>query len=425
MGTMNKISSSTRAGSLFRRRWLDYIRHQTGVLRTAFDGVVLLYIGIPGLLLLGRVYYGLWQDVLPSWLTGLPFQAVPVALILLTLLLGGLVLYIEAADVLFLKQHPKWVREIMLRATSLALVQRLVVILLEAVLLLPLLWRVYGMGSKEIIILFVLTYTMNAVYLLLSNLLAVVFTGLRRTLLGVGGTGSLLASYIIGVLCIELRPEISVIILLCYILVSVWLIGRRVSLQGRFERAIREEERQRTKLTGMILQPSVERPVKTRPRPWLFRRSGHLIRQRQVHDRVTEAAVKSFFRGREVLLYVQFTIYGFTAVFLPPYPVNLLVYIGLILLLFQWMNSQRRAFYQVKLLAILPKDENLEFICAPKTMRLLLFPAILVITAGLCMNLFTPGWGLLAAIPLGPAVSLLAVPVLWRFFSMSSRRRKV
>lgn len=125
---MNKISSSTRAGSLFRRRWLDYIRHQTGVLRTAFDGVVLLYIGIPGLLLLGRVYYGLWQDVLPSWLTGLPFQAVPVALILLTLLLGGLVLYIEAADVLFLKQHPKWVREIMLRATSLALVQRLVVI---------------------------------------------------------------------------------------------------------------------------------------------------------------------------------------------------------------------------------------------------------------------------------------------------------
>jgi ABC-2 type transport system permease protein len=175
----------------------------------------------------------------------------------------------------------------------------------------------------------------------------------------------------------------------------------------------------------MILQPSVERPTKTRPRPWLFRRSGHLIRQRQVHDRVTEAAVKSFFRGREVLLYVQFAIYGFMAVFLPPYPVNLLVYVGLILLLFQWMNSQRRAFYQAKLLAILPKDENLEFICAPKTMRLLLFPAILVITAGLCMNLFTPGWGLLAAIPLGPAVSLLVVPVLWRFFSMSSRHRKV
>jgi hypothetical protein len=93
----------------------------------------------------------------------------------------------------------------MLRAISLALAQRLVVILLEAVLLLPLLWRIYGMGSREIFILFALTYAMNVVYLLLSNLIAVVFTGLRRTLLGFFGTGSLLASYIVGVLCIELR----------------------------------------------------------------------------------------------------------------------------------------------------------------------------------------------------------------------------
>ncbi|WMT41598.1 ABC transporter permease [Paenibacillus sp. D2_2] len=281
----------------------------------------------------------------------------------------------------------------MLRAISLALLQRLVAILFGAVLLTPVLWRVYGMEGKEILILFTFTYTMNAIYLLLFNLLAVAFTGFRRILLRLVGTSMLGASYMAGVLHIETRPEISIIILLCYVLASVLFIRGRISIQGRFEASIREEERQRTRLTGMILQPSVERPVKTRPRPWLFRRSGHLIRHRQVHDRVTEAAVKSFFRNREVLLYVQFAIYGFIAVFLPPYPANLLVYIGLILLLFQWMNTQRRAFYQAKLLAILPKDENLEFRCAPKTMRLLLFPAILVITAGFCMNLFTPGWG--------------------------------
>lgn len=422
---MKNLSSATRVGELFGRRWLDHVQHQIGALRSVVDGVILLYMGIPGLLLLSRVYYVLMVGELPDWLTRVPLIVVPILLFVLTMLLGGLVLLLEAADVLFLKHHPEWLRGMMRRAILLGLVKRLVVMLLGIALLAPVLYRVFGMGWSDILLFYALTAAMNAAALPLFNLLAVALSGFRRMLLRGMAGGLLGASYIASVLNMADWPNLLLITLVCYIVICAWSIRSRLHIQGRFEAEIREEERQRTRLTGMLLQSAVDHPARTRPRPWLFRRSGHILRKRQVYDRVTEATVKSYFRSREVSLYIQFAIYGSIAVYLPPYPVNLLVYIALVVLLFQWMNTNRRVFYQTKLLAILPKDENLEFICAPATMRLLLFPAILIVSAGLCINLFTLGWGLLLAIPLAAAVSLLAVPVLWRFFSMSSRRRKL
>lgn len=107
--------------SLFARRWSDHVREQYRLLRFTFDGIVMLYIGIPALLLLGRLYYALWKEALPVWLQHLPDAAVPVFLLIVAFAFSGIRLYIEAADVLVLKQKRRWLHGIMLRGAAVSM----------------------------------------------------------------------------------------------------------------------------------------------------------------------------------------------------------------------------------------------------------------------------------------------------------------
>lgn len=180
---MFRITAEMNVRRLLLRRWADHWGKQLAILRYTFDGIVLLYLGIPGLLLLGRGYFGLWREELPLWLQSLPLTALSGLLLILIYAFGGLVLYIEAADVLFLKQRPRWLKGMMIGGTLSSMLGSFTAIGACFVLIAPLLSRVYDMGLPDILVLLAVTCGFKTVHLLLSNLINVRWSGWRQMVL--------------------------------------------------------------------------------------------------------------------------------------------------------------------------------------------------------------------------------------------------
>ncbi|RCX16193.1 ABC-2 type transport system permease protein [Fontibacillus phaseoli] len=418
---MIRITPDISVRGLFFRRWLDHFRKQLNLLRSTFDGIVLLYIGIPALLLLGRVYFGLWREELPEWLLQLPLTAVPVLLLLLIYVLGGVILYIEAADVLFLKQRSSWKKGLLIRGALAGMVSSLLIIGVCFVLIAPLLNRVYSMGLTDILLLFAITCGFKSVHLFGANLIAILWSGWKSAVLQSAAFSILGSGFTLWVLLGNGRPA-SAILPVAICLGLTWLMAWiRLRLNGRFHAEVREDERQKTLLTGLLLAGSVDRPPAVRTRPWLFRRGGRLFRSSRPEVRIAEATFKSFFRGREFKLYSQFVFFGCLAVYFPPYPVNFIVYASVLALLIYWLNGHRRAFFTRDLLSILPLEEFTEYRAASRTMRLLLYPGVLFMTAVIGATVFHTWWGTVLAALVSLLVTIVLAPM-WKLFAGGYRR---
>lgn len=407
---MKKITSIT-VNRLFFRRWRDRLGLQLGALRSTFDLTILLYIGIPGVLLGGRAYYGLWRDELPAWLVSLPFAAVPVLLLFLVYSIGGLSLYIEAADVLFLRQRPRWVKGLMLRGWMLSLARQAAVLCAVFAVLSPLLVRVFGMSWPSVAAWCAVAYGLKAVQMLLANLLGVLTTGWRRIIYSWLSYGLLSAVFSVWAFAAGASGGAAnfLLALLAAALLAAVLAGWRFRLKGRFDAEVREEERQKTKLIALLLASAVDAPKAPKPgaRPWLFRRWRKLLPSRSPQTRTAEALVKAFFRGGELKLYGQLVLAGLAAVVLPPYPVNVIVYIALIFVLMYWLSGHLRAFFARDAMRMLNPGEMLEYRTAVPAMALLLLPGLVCFTAGLGLTLYPPLWGGLVAIPCGVLLAIV------------------
>ncbi|GJM75592.1 hypothetical protein HMSSN036_78080 [Paenibacillus macerans] len=98
---------------------------------------------------------------------------------------------------------------------------------------------------------------------------------------------------------------------------------------------------------------------------------------------------------------------GLAAVVLPPYPVNVIVYIALIFVLMYWLSGHLRAFFARDAMRMLNPGEMLEYRTAVPAMALLLLPGLVCFTAGLGLTLYPPLWGGLVAIPCGVLLAIV------------------
>lgn len=406
---------------LFLRRWVDHYRKQLAMLRYIFDWIVLLYIGIPGMLLLGRIYYGLWMEELPSWLQQLPATVLPAFLLILIYGTGGLMLFIEAADVLFLKQRRQWQLGLMLRGALAELLGNYIILTICFVLISPILIRGYGIDLFGILLLLAGTCAFKSVCLFGANLIQVLWSGWKRIMLQAIAFSVLAGTFSLWMQFMDTHPPITAVYLSICAGLTLLLAWRRFRLRGKFDVEVQVEERQKARLTGLLLAGAIDRPPAVRSRPWLFRRGGRLLRSNRPEDRIAEATFKSYFRGPELRLYLQFVLFGSIAIYFPSYPVNLLIYAALMLLLVYWLNSYRQAFYTRNLMTILPLGEYTEYRSAYRTMRLLLYPAVAILTLVLGISLFPAWWGALIAIPASLLMTRFAGG-LWRWFPAGIRR---
>lgn len=419
---MNRLTPAVTVGQLFWRRWFDYVKQQISAWRAVVDAVVFLYIGIPAILLLGRTYFGLWREALPEWILQSPAAVVPIFLLLLVHYSKGIILFIEPADSLFLRQERRWMRGLIIRAFIRCSLIACLRILLIMLLLAPILVRGYAMNWEELLQMLAGVCAFHTLANLLDHLIRVNYVRWKRWI-GLSLSGMTVAALFLGWFYLTDRQQaISWLLLAGSLALSVFLAGIRLRLQGRLESELREELRGRTRLTALLLSQSVPPPKPERARPWLFRGSRRLLRSSLTGDRAAELAVKSFFRGQELQTYAGLTVLGCAAVILPPFPVNLIAYLGLVLLLAHGVNESRKAFFRSSLMGVLCGAREIEIVSSTRVMKMVLIPALLLITGSLFYSITHVWWGILLGMAAGYAVSMIAGSLAPIIFSTGFRR---
>lgn len=130
---------------LYRRRRKEHFNEQLKNLKLVVDWTVWVYLLIPGLLYFSGWYVSLWSKPLPSWATGLTLPILT-GLIDIIMLTGGILLFVEEADVLFLKSRSLWMRTLMKQGIYRGCLQHLGKMIAITALTSPLWSRVYDMS---------------------------------------------------------------------------------------------------------------------------------------------------------------------------------------------------------------------------------------------------------------------------------------
>lgn len=409
---------------LYIRRWMDHFRNQVGILYHFFDGVVLLYIGVPSLLIFGRIYYGLWREELPIWLSNLPLYSVALILFVLFRVFGGIVFHIEEADVLILQQRPKWIHRLKHCGMIVGICKQFIFTTMCIALLAPILIRLYHFELLETLNLLMITVGMRMIYSLLTHLIRIYYFGWKRVVLVTASTSILGLIYVL-VLLIDGHSIWATIISCISLVIAAMLVSRRLSLKGKFEAEIREDIRQRTLLTSVLLLGSVDKPAGApRARPWLFPKGKRLLRSNAPSDVIAESIVKAFFRSRENMqLYVQIVIVGVIAILISSFPIKILVYGAMITLLSYWLNGYRSEFFNKSLLSFLNVQKNMEHLSISKSMTMLLLPAVIVFSIVCGGSWFHIWWAWIVPIPFAVPIAYFMGTKLWKYFSPVQHRR--
>lgn len=407
--------NSTRGGAgytfpsapgLFRRRLLSHLREQSAIIRTAADWTVLLYIIIPGGLLGGRFYYGLWHGEMPSWSTYLPFAVIPLLLALL-LAGGGMMLFLQEGDSLFLLQRAGWIRKIMMRGVIYSLTITMLKIAAAYAVLLPFIIRDYGLAPGAAGAMLVLTLACGCCVKLLGHLVRVQRTGFRRWLWLIPAVTLPCGIYIGAAVFWSSRPWLLLAAAVIYAVAAAGAVRYRLQLRGSFLSGVREEYKQRMRIAGLLLRGVLDKPRPTRYKPWIMRKSQLLLSSRLPESRFAAAGIKALVRNPAHLkLYLQFTGVALAAVFIVPPVLKWLLFIVLTSLMAYWLTSFWLVFAGDDYIGILPFSKEQKAQAGSKALQILLLPFAVIISAVVCIPV-NGWWGVLLFIPVGAAAGVL------------------
>ncbi|KKO50832.1 ABC transporter permease [Paenibacillus sp. DMB20] len=417
--THNRKQSLRHPGRLFRRRVATHWKNQISALRSVADWTVMLYILVPGLLLGGGLYRELWTTPLPAWMELIPYQAA--AALLLYMLSGSILLFVEEADALFLRQQPHWIKGLMGRGIAYSFSVFTVKGLLFTLIALPVLVRKFGLDAWDLAGWGLLAAGVGWTASLIVHRTEVRYRGIKKWLLSASMRLASLILYLVLLTVLRDMPLVAAVSGSALLAVSGLLAKKRCSEQGTFDNDVREDLRIRARLTDKVLTQAVGRPPRIRSKVWLFRRSGRLYRSSAPDKRFADAGVKAFLRQSEsLLIYVQFLGAGIPAVLLPPVVVKMIVYAALMLLLANMLQLRWRAFAESDFAAVLPFTGIQQMRAGTLAVRTLMAVPVLVLSVVFGLSMW-PGWeGLLAGVPIAAA----SVAVFPPFLSRPSLNRK-
>ncbi|WP_098741918.1 ABC transporter permease [Paenibacillus sp. EZ-K15] len=402
---MDRSYHFSHPGALFWRRVTAHWKNQRDNLATVVDWIVMLYIIVPGLLLGGGLYRELWTSPLPGWAQFFPLQAV--VGILLFMFSGRVLLFLEEADVLFLRQQGGWMKGLMIRGMVYSHTVSAIKGLVVTVLALPILVREHGITGIVLVTLLMITAVCAWCANLLTAMIRASYKGWRKHVL----------TYIVRWLSFGLLALLvtfwleSYVVLwaasLILLLVLFLLSRKRLAMQGTFIADAREDAKTRIQLTEKLLIQAVGKPPSVRSKTWFMRKSGRLFKG-TAEKRLADAGLKAILRHPEsLLLYIQITLVGILAVWLPPPIIKIIVYLALVLMMSYWLNTRWALFAKAEFMQVLPFTNQQHRSAGVLAVRTLLaLPAFLYsLMTGL--TLLQGGMGWLAALVL----TVLAVMV--------------
>ncbi|WP_410513369.1 ABC transporter permease [Paenibacillus sp. BR2-3] len=399
---------------LFGRRLISHWREQSAIIRTAADWTVLLYVIIPGGLFGGRLYYGFWNEALPSWSTFLPFMVIPLLLVIL-LSTGGMLLLLQEGDLLFLRQRQSWIKTIMLRGIVYSLAVTTLKITAAFVLLLPFLIRGYGLTAEAALALLFLTIACSWCIKLLGHIVRVQRQSWRRWLWQIPAIALPCGIYFRVVLFWSTYPVLLWITGVLFAGAALFAIQYRLRMRGTFMNDVREDYKQRMKIAGLLLRGVLDKPRPTRYKPWIFRKSEPLLSSKLPESRLSAAAIKALVRNPAHLkLYLQFTGVAAVAIFIVPPLLKWLVFVVLTSLMAYWLFSFWSLFIGDDYIGILPFTKEQKAEAGSRAVPILLIPFAVICSAVVCFSIYA-WWGLILFIPLGAAAGFMISRVFGTF----------
>ncbi|AIQ11116.1 ABC transporter permease [Paenibacillus durus] len=400
-------------GSLLRRRLGHHWKEQWGIIRTAADWTVFLYILIPGGLLGGRFYYGFWNEPLPAWVTLLPYAVLPA--LLAFLMQGGILLLLHEGDLLFLRQRKNWIRTVMLGGILYSLLVTALKITAGFLLLLPFLVRGYGLSGMGAGALLVLSLCCGTCVKLLAHNVKVQKQGWRRWLWMLLAAWLPSGLYIRAAVAWSAHPALLLLAAAVYAAVAAAGLRSRLALRGTFLGDVREDFKQRMKIAGLLLRGVIDKPRPTRHKPWIFRKSRPLLRPSSPESRLAGASIKAFIRNPGHLkLYLQFSGVGAVAVLIVPGMLKWAICVVLVFLMASWLVSYWKVFAGDEFIALLPFSKDRKADAGSLAVPILLLPFSILCAAVVSMPLYG-WWGLAVFIPAGAAIGIMAARVFTAF----------
>jgi len=409
-------------GKLFWRRLRENWGFQYGVIRSAVDWTVVLYIVIPALAVCGYHYVS-WLRFAPEWMERIPYVAAAAALLLVALG-GGIRLFVEEADQLFLTQRARWIRGVRSRGLIYSAVCHALHGALAVALLAPLL-SVHGLSPMQFVLLGGLTGSARFASALAGHWISCRLAGWRRYGAAAAQVALFSAMFLTGAVVLAgvppfdgrplpLRPlegrmgavlQFGMIALL--IAVSIRMAWSLASAKWTFLHDAAQERTKRLRLAALMLAQVTEtRPRRSRRgRPLWFRRSAPLFRRRTTVNALAEMGVKSFARDRlQIWTYIRLVFVGFAAILLVPPAFKPAVGLALALLLGTWTRSYWKQMMKSPYLQMFPWRDADKHAAAGKALYVLLLPGCLLL--GLAAGFGAGAWlGALAAIPAGWAAA--------------------
>lgn len=407
--------------ALLWRRVTAHWKNQRDNLATVVDWVVMLYIIVPGLLLGGGLYRELWTSPLPGWVQFLPLQAV--VGILLFMFSGRVLLFFEEADTLFLRQQREWMKGLMIGGMAYSHAVSTTKGLIISVLALPILVREHEITGTALMTLLAVTVVCAWCANLWTAMIRSRYKGWRKHLM----------TYVVRWLSFGLLMLLVTFWLQSYVVIWAavllllmllfFLSRKRLAMRGTFLADAREDAKTRVQLTEKLLVQAVGKPPSIRSKTWFMRKSGRLFKG-TAEKRLADAGLKAILRQPEsLLLYVQITLVGIPAVWLPPLIIKIIVYAALVLMMSYWLNTRWALFAKAEFMHVLPFTNQQHRAAGIVAVRALLaVPAFLYsLVAGLTLFQGVTGW--LAVLAL-TVLALMVAPSLmsWPVYKAEKRQ---
>ncbi|MNJ44995.1 Bacterial ABC transporter protein EcsB [compost metagenome] len=359
----------------------------------------MLYIVIPIALILTSIHVQLWVISLPAWLVSLPFMSTSVLLFVLISFSGGLIVRLEAADVLFIRQQPIVTKTLKRYGLILSLSIQVLLIMVVVLYISPILIRVYTLSLLEIVQLFLILSLLKCIHMLAHSIIVITVKGWLGK-----GLSYLVTAIIVGLYSLWLNLERGNFNLIAVIFIAtvLFLSWYRMNRIYNFDVELAEDQKQKGRLTSYLLVGAVDKPRKLRTKPILFKKSNKLFKLRTSHNRIAEVIIKSFVRDKEFKVYLQMSSLALVSVIITPTNVSIVIGILILFLFVYFIEEYRRYFFKRRLMEVMPLTEitrGTAYLSSIGVMNGLMRLPILLLTFGIVTSSWGWIWGLIVSVP--------------------------
>ncbi|TLS36656.1 ABC transporter permease [Pseudalkalibacillus caeni] len=359
----------------WKHKWKDF--------RSVADWTVLLYIIIPGMIIAVINYVEWWSEI-PVFAAFLPE---PIWLIILYFASRFAVLrvFLQEADQIYLLQHGKIMKGIMLRGIAYSLLQNVLINGFTLIILLPFLFIHLGYSIVHVLMLFGIIVLVSWNMMFISQFITIKIPNTVIRVFALAAVNGIAIVFYLVFISLSLSDYLSFVAVISGLMVGFFqLLKMRLSLKGAFFEDVQRERKYYLSWTSLLVQGSgmsETKSFRTRKEPLLFKGSSRLLKGEDPVTRLVDSFLKWYIRQfSKIQYYLQIVGVCVLAAILLPVWVKFLVWLFGGFALISWKKADWNEFEGGGYLMLYKWDVDVKTEAAKKSLKFLTLPGFLVIS---------------------------------------------